>query len=146
MTFHASLSLIAFSASVTLPALSQIVNLSNIFSNFSLVAFSFYPFSFHNNIIQLYSSFSLLITWPKKVAWRLHILFMDGLVVSASCDTVSFDFFAGHEIRSIVRKNHISFASVSFVTVLKLSRPRIHTSTLTGSSSHMNGDVIICKY
>ena len=64
----------------------------------------------------------------KKVAWRILILFINDLVVSATRNTVSFDFSAFHEIRSILRRNHISAASRFFVTVLKLSTPHIHTS------------------
>ena len=74
------------------------------------------------------SSFSLLITWPKTVAWHLYILFMGDLVVSASFNTISFDFFAVHEICSILRRNHILLPQVYFLSVLKLSRQCIHTS------------------
>ena len=73
-------------------------------------------------------SFFCLITGSNKVAWHLHILFMSDLVVSDSRKTVSFDFFAAHEICSILRGNHISVASSLFVAVLKLSGPHIDTS------------------
>ena len=53
--------------------------------------------------------------------------------MSASCDTVSFDFFAVHEIRSILRTNHISVASSFYYTCLKLSRLRIHRSEWYGT-------------
>ena len=121
MTFYASLSFIALSVSVTLPTLSHFVSPSNIFSNcFPLLRFpSFIP------VITKCSSFSLDITWPKKVARRLCILFMGDLVVSTSCNTVLFDFFAFHDIYSILQRNHIS---VSFVPVLKLYKPPIHRS------------------
>ena len=76
------------------------------------------------------SSFPLLITWPKRVALRLIILFMSYFVVLASRNTISFDFFAVHEIRGTLRNNHILLPPVSFVSFFKSSRSRIHTSGL----------------
>ena len=64
MIFRASLSLVAFSASVTLPTLSYFVSPYNMFSCcFPLLCFP--------SIIQVvtgYSSFYLLITWPKRLS------------------------------------------------------------------------------
>ena len=63
----------------------------------------------------------------KKIAWHFCILFMYDLVSSSCiCNTVLFDCFAVHEIRSIIRRKDISVASSFFVAVLKLSRLRIH--------------------
>ena len=105
MVFHAPLPLVAFSAYVTGLIFSHFVTLSgsDIFSRcFALLRFpSIIP------VVQRCSSFSIFITWPKKVAWRF--LFINGLVVSASRDTVSFDFFAVHQIRSILRRDRIKF-------------------------------------
>ena len=47
--------------------------------------------------------------------------------MSASRNTVSFDFFAVHEIRSISVGTTFLLLPVSFEAALKLSRPRIHT-------------------
>ena len=71
--------LVAFSASVASPTFSRFVSQSNIFS--CCIPPLHFP-----SIIPDHSSFSLLITWPKKVAYHLRtsILFMSGLVVSAS--------------------------------------------------------------
>ena len=69
------------------------------------------------------------ITWPQKKLTCVYVFqFMSDLAVSTSPNTVSFlfFFFVAHEIRSILRRNHISVPPVSFVAVLKLSRPRIH--------------------
>ena len=110
--------------SVPQSTLSRFVSPSNIFSRcFRLLRFpSIIP------VVIRCSSFSLLTTWPKKVAWRLCILITSHLVMSASHNIVSFDFFAVHEIYSVLRRNHICVASSLFSTpVLNMSRPRIHT-------------------
>ena len=52
-----------------------------------------------------------------------------GDLVSASCNSALFDFFAVNEIHSILRRNHTSIASsflFFFADVLKWSRPRNH--------------------
>ena len=97
-------------------------------------------------------SFSLLITWPKKIAWHLCILFMNDLVVSASRNTISFDFFAVNEIRNILQRNQFFFY-LKFRLLLFKNSPGlafIHQNgfniALQGSSSFLNGDVIICLY
>ena len=68
---------VAFSASVTLPTLSYFVSLSNIFSH------CFHPLRFPLIIpvVTRCSSFSLLIAWPKKIAWHLRILFISDLLI-----------------------------------------------------------------
>ena len=53
---------------------------------------------------------------------------MSDIVVSASCYIVLFDFFAVHEIRSILKGATFLLPPISFVTLLKLFRPHIHTS------------------
>ena len=70
------------------------------------------------------SSFSLLITWPKKVAWHLLNLFMSDLVVSALFRLISLQ-----SMRFVAFSTGTTFLlpPVSFVLVLKLSRPCIHT-------------------
>ena len=115
MTFHASLSLVGFSASVTLFTLSHFVSPSNIFLLYILLLRfpSIIPVGIRC------SSSHLLMTWPKWVAHRLLFLFRSDLVVSASCNTVSFELFAVYEICSFI------LSPVSFVAVLKLPRPRI---------------------
>ena len=105
MTFHASPSLVALSASVTLPTLRHFFSPSNIFSCCVFLD---------------RSSCHKMITWPRMVAWRLHILFMSDHVASAFCIIVSFDFFAVHEIRSILQWNDISVAFSFFCTCFKI--------------------------
>ena len=81
-----------------------------------------HPTSFHAAfpsiipVVARCSNFSLLITWPKKLDWSLHILFM-------LCQLL-VTMFLLISLKSI-RRNHISVASRFF---LKLSRPPIHTS------------------
>ena len=106
ITFHASLSLVAFSASAARPTVCHFVSPFSIFSRcFSLLHFPSIIPGFTR-----FSRFSLLITRQEKVFCRLRILFMSDLV-SATYNNVSFDFFSDHKIRSILRKNQISFAS-----------------------------------
>ena len=81
MTFHTSLSIVAFLTSVTRPTFSHFVSPPNIFSS---AAFSFDHSSYNK-------SFFLLITLPKKVAWCLRFLFIRDFVVSASHNTVPFN-------------------------------------------------------
>ena len=53
-------------------------------------------------------SVSFHITSLKKVALDLHFLFLNDCLMSASCDTVWFDFYAIPEICSLLLTNHIS--------------------------------------
>ena len=113
MTFHASLSL------VTCPTLSPFVNTSNNFSScFPLII----------QVVTRYSCFFLLITWPKKVAWHLPFLFMNYLVVLASCVTVSCNFFAIHEVPSILCRSHICVTSSFFCMCFEVVKALHHTS------------------
>ena len=91
----------------------------------------------------------------RKIAWYLHIQFMSDLVVSASRNTVSFDFFAVHEIYNILRRNQFLLPHISFVTGLKLSRPRIRMGSILHSRAlplvwmemclFVSIDFILCK-
>ena len=131
MTFHASLSFDAFSASVTLPTLSHFVSLSISFH--AVLSYCVFPRSFH--LLQLIQD-ALVSLFSSDVQKRLLGVYafhqMSDLVMSASRNTVSFDFFAVHEIRCILRNNYISVASIFFffffVPVLSISTPRIHRS------------------
>ena len=99
-----------------LPTLNNFVSPSNIFSHcFPLLCFPLIIL-----IVTRCSIFFLLITKPKKLAWHLLILFMSDLVVSASCNTVLFDFFAVHEIHSILQRNQMSVASSFFCTCFEI--------------------------
>ena len=150
MTFHTSLFLVAFSASVTRPTLSRFVSPSNIFYSAFLCCVFLQSFQLSKDV--LVSLLSRHVR--KKVALRLRTLFISGLVLSASLNIASLDFFAVHEIRSILRWNCISFASFSFPPDFKLSKPRTHTSewfqymtiSLQGSSSYVNRDVVMSYY
>ena len=116
------ISFLTFSTSVTRPTLSPFVSPSNIFSRcYPLMRFP------SNAVVTRCTSLSLIIIWPKKVAWRLRILFLSDLVY-ASRNTVSFDFFAVHEIRSILQMNHISFASSFVCKCFKSVQHCIHSS------------------
>ena len=117
MTLHASQSLAAFSAFASCPIFSHFVSPSNIFS-------CCFPLLHFPLIIQVVFQFHHM---AKKVVWHLHIQFMNDLVL-APHSTVSFDFFAVHEICSILLRNHISVAFIFFVAVLKLSRLCMRTS------------------
>ena len=109
MTFHASLSLVAFSAS------SVFLLGANLFVHpTSFYAVILVQFSSIIPIVTRCSSFSLFIKWPKKIAWRSRILFMTDLV-SAFRNTVSFNFFVVHEIRYILEADTFLLPSVSFV-------------------------------
>ena len=68
MTFHASGSLIAFSASVTHPTFSQILCPSNIF----LHCFPLQHFLSIIPVVTRCSSFSFFIKWPKEVVFMYH--------------------------------------------------------------------------
>ena len=113
MTLHASQSLATFSASVTHPTFSHFVSPSSIFSC------CFHLLHFSSNILVVTRRSS---SWPKQVAWYLHILSMSDLVVSASQNTVLFDFFAVHEIRSTLHRDHISVASSFFCTCFEMTQ------------------------
>ena len=66
MTFHIFISLVAFGASLTHPIFSHFAGPSNIFP----CRFYLFPL-----VITRCASFSVLITWQKRFAWRLCILF-----------------------------------------------------------------------
>ena len=105
--------------------LSFVIHLANfvsqIFSHrFPLVRFlSIIPFVIRCSIFSLPN---------KKVAWRFRILIVSPLNVSSSGHTLSFHFFK--VMKFVVLSVGITFllSLVSFLAVLKLSRPRIHTS------------------
>ena len=89
--------------------------------------------------------FRFFLSHAKKVAWHLYVLFMSDLV-SASHNTMSFDFFAVHEFLAFSVVTTF-LLPVSFVAVLKLFRPRIHISEwVQDSSSCANGELFICLY
>ena len=127
ITFHTSLSLIAFSASIACPNLSHFVS-PTVFSH----CFSLLHIPLSIPVVTRCSSFSLPITWPKKVAWCYHILFMGDLVWTSRI-TVSFDFYAVFEILSILHGKHISVAS-NFVfncfEIVQASHPYIRISSI----------------
>ena len=116
-------SLVTFSASVTHPTHTHLVSSSNIFSHcFPLLCFPFIiPVA-----TKCFSS-SFLNTWPKTVAWCLHILTMSDHVVPASRRTVSLDFSNIHKICNILLRVTYLLPLVSFVLVLKLSKPLTRT-------------------
>ena len=66
------------------------------------------------------SSFCFLFSWPKKFALHVHILFMGDFVVSAFCNTILYDFFAVHEIHSILHRNRISVGSSFFCNCFEI--------------------------
>ena len=115
MSFHIPRSLVAFRISTTLPAPSHLTSPSVIFSRcFPLLRFpSIIP------VVMRCSNFSLLITWPKNVVCRVRILFTSALDVWVSFSTVSFDFFAIHDIFIVLLRNHISTVS-SLISVTSL--------------------------
>ena len=55
-------------------------------------------FSFDHSSYRTMFQVSLLITWPKKRLPSVYVFYLWVIVVSASLNTVSFDFFAVHEI------------------------------------------------
>ena len=126
MTFHASLSFVAFSAFVTLPSLSYFVSLSNIFSHC-------FPLLFFSSIIPVVtrsSSFSFLITWPKKVGWRVHSPFMSDLLfwlLVTMFRLISLQFM---RFVAFSKGTTLWLRPVSVVPVLKLS---------SNASIHQNG-------
>ena len=136
MTFHASLFLLDFCASVTRPPLpTLVVHITSFHAVFP-------------SIIQVdtrCSSFSLLtFTWLKTVVQRLRILFISNLVVSASRNTVSFDFFLVHEIHSILRRNHNSVSSNFFCNcfeIIEASYPYIRMGSLMHSRALLLGGI-----
>ena len=129
MTAHASLSVVAFDASVTLPTLSHFVRPSNIFSR----CFLLQRFPSIILVIPRSFSFSLLITWSKKISLYFGILIMSDLVVAAFCNTVSLDFFAVHEIHNFLRRNHMTDASSFFYTCLEIVQAS-HSNIKIGSN------------
>ena len=66
-------------------------------------------------MLQFFSSH----TMAEKVEWCLSVLSMSDLVVSAPRSTY-FDFFAVHQIRNILGRNHISVASSFFCSCLEI--------------------------
>ena len=122
MTFHAFLSLIAFSVSVTRPTPSHFVIPSNLL--FSPAALSVDHSSCHKMFLFLSSHHR-----AKNVPSRLPILFMRDLVVSASRSSVSFGFFAFHEIRSILHGTHFFLPPISF-EIVQASHPYIRMGSM----------------
>ena len=123
ISFHTSLSLVVLNTSIT-PVPSHFAIPSIIFSRrLPLLRFpSIVP------VVIRCSSFSLLITWPRKVAWRFRILFMRDLFVCASLRTYSLDFFAFHVIFwASFSKTTSPLLPISFVFALILSKPPTHT-------------------
>ena len=107
MIFLSSLSLTTFSTILPRLSLSHFVSTSQ----YPLTLFSLAAFSFKHSNCHKPSLFSP--HGQKKVALHLCILYMSDLLVSASRNSVSFDFFAINEICSILCKNHISVVSSS---------------------------------
>ena len=122
MTFHTTLSLVASSASGNCPTFRYFVGPSNIFS----CCFPYLHFPSIIPVVTQCSNFSLLITWPKKIVFRLRSLFMSDLVASFSHNAVSFDFFTDHDIRSIFLRNHIYVASSIFSNCFEIVQASIH--------------------
>ena len=123
MTCHASLSLAALSASITCSTFSHFISPSNIFLCFPQLRF-------HRVIagVTRCSSFSHLITWQKRLpdvyVFYFWVIFLcQHLVTLFSLISLQSMRFVAFSIRTT-----FLFPLVSFVTVLKLSRPRIHTS------------------
>ena len=102
MTFHTSLSLITFSASVTRPTLKV------------------HPTSFDAVLVQsfqLSQDFVLsLFSWHVQKRWRLLILFMLNLVVSASCN--SFGWFLYSPWDFLILLSPVSFVTFEIVQAL----------------------------
>ena len=91
LQFHASLSLVAFTVSVTC-----------IFSHFVSPPYNLcrcFPLLWFSLILSAVTRCFLIIR-PNKAIWCFRIIFMSDLM-SASRNTVSFDFIAVHEIPSI---------------------------------------------
>ena len=67
-------------------------------------------------VVTRFCTFSLLLTCPKKVAWRLLILFMLNLVVSASCN--SFGWFLYSPWDFLILLSPVSFVTFEIVQAL----------------------------
>ena len=76
-----------------------------------------------------YSSFSLLITWPKKVAWRFFLIFYEWVILCQLLVTL-FRLIFFQSTRFIAFSLGIIFLLrlFSFIAILSSSRPSIHTS------------------
>ena len=71
-----------------------------------------------------------------NVAWRFHILFISNFIVSASCNTISFDFYAFHQICIILHKKNILVASSFFCgcfAIVQASHPFIRMGSIKHS-------------
>ena len=102
MIFHESRTVVTFSASLTHPTLSPFLEIDQIFlSLFSLASF-LDPSCSHSMPQTLFSSHG-----RKRMPGIYVFYFLSDRVVSASRDTVSFEFFVFHEIRSILLRSHI---------------------------------------
>ena len=111
--YHPSLSIPStFSASVT-RKFSHFVSPFNIFSWYIFLGFRLSQ----DVLLSLFSSHC-----QKRLPWCLGILFTSDLVVSlsASPNPVLFDFFAVHEIHSILCMNHISVADSFFCSCFEI--------------------------
>ena len=135
MTFHAPRSLVNVRACVTRLTLSFFVSPYNIVSS----CFPLLRFPSIILVVTRCSIFSLLITLPKKVSWRLCILFKGDVVMSASHNKFSLSplqsirFLAFSVGTIIITDTSIRFVSFFFfffffLASLKLPRRRIHTS------------------
>ena len=89
MTFYASLSLVAFSASVTLPTLSHFVRPSKIFSRcFLLLHFPSFPSIIPSSLSQDVPASPSLLIGQKRLAGFYHSIY-DNFVMSAFRNTVN---------------------------------------------------------
>ena len=124
MIFYASLSLVASTAFVTLSTSGHFFSPYIFQRCFTLLRFpSIIP------VVTKCSSFPLLMTWTQKKLLGVYVFYFMSDRVSASRNTVSFDFFAVHEIRSILRRNHIFVASSFFCTCFGMERERSWETT-----------------
>ena len=135
ITFHISLSLFIFSASVTHPTFSHFLSRSNIFSCcFPLLQ------SFQLSQDILVSLFSSCV--QKRLPGVLHILFMSDLVLLASHITGLNDFFAVHEFCIFLCMNHISVVPSFFDNCFEIVQA-LHPYTRMGSILHSRALLLI---
>ena len=136
MTFQAFRSLLQ--VSLVLHLATVLVHPRSFLSSPFFVAFPFDHSSCHK-MFHFLSSYGML----KKGCLHLWILFMRDLVVSASQNAVLFDFFAVHEICSILHRNHISVGS-SFICgcfeIVQVS----HSYIRMGSIWHFRTLLLVC--
>ena len=104
------------SASVTCPTCSLFLSLSNIFPCCFPLSHFCQSFSCHK--IFYFSSFFLLITWLKKVAWHLPILFVSDHFVSSFHNTISFDFFAAFSVGTTFLLSSFFYSYIEIVQAL----------------------------